>query len=160
MSVQHEHDWVQRLQVGTLELFDLEAFEKLHVNELLHDLSSAYPVRFLERHQRTKQEIGLAQRQSSSRRWPTKLMYQCLLLTTESNLMTGMAVMTYLRFRPSRQQEGMFELTSGAGFSVYHDPDGWRIKLLQESTVSLKRKSLIERGWLLLNGNGQGRSSN
>jgi hypothetical protein len=152
MSTQHVHDWVQRLQVGTLELFDLEAFEKLRVDELLHDLGPAYPVRFLERQQRSKREVGLAQRQRSGR---TKRMYQCLLLTTESNRMTGMAVMTFLRFRPSPQQQGMYDLTSGAGFSLYHDPDGWRIKLLQERTVSLRRKSLMERGWLFLNGNGK-----
>ncbi len=154
MSTHQIHDWAQRLQVGTLELFDLKAFEKVHVDELLQELAPAYPVRFLARHHRSKQEIGLAQKQSSSRRWPTKLLYQCLLLTTESNLMTGMAVMTYLRFRRSRQEEKMFELTSGAGFSVYHDPDGWRIKLLHECTVSLTPKTLRERGWLLLNGNG------
>jgi hypothetical protein len=155
MSTPHNQDWVQRLQVGTLELFDLEAFEKLQVEELLDELSTAYPVRFLERRQRSKQEIGLAQRQSSSNRWPTKILYQCLLLTTESNRMTGMAVMTRLRFRSSRQQDETFELTSGAGFSVYHDPDGWRIKLLQERTTSLSRKTLRERGWMLLNGNGR-----
>ncbi len=158
MSAQQKQNWVQRLQVGTLELFDLEAFEKLHVEDLIHELSSTYPVRFLEQHHGTKQEIGVAQGQSSSKRWPTKLLHQCLLLTVESGLMTGMAVLTHLRFRPSQQQRGIFELTSGAGFSVYHDPDGWRIKLLRERTVSLTRKTMKERSWLLLNRNGPARS--
>src|SRR5260370_4793240 len=105
MSAQHMQDWVQRLQVGTLELFDLDAFEKVQVDELLQELAPAYPVRFLARHHGPKQEIGLAQRQSGSKRWPTKHLYQCLLLTTESKLMTGMAVMTNLRLPPSRQKQ-------------------------------------------------------
>jgi hypothetical protein len=158
MSTQQIQDWVQRLQVGTLELFDLEVFEKLQIEDLTHELGSAYPLRFLQRRQKTKQEIGLAQSQSSSKRWPTKLLRQCLLFTSESGLMTAMAAMTQLRFRPSQRQEGIFELTSGAGFSVYHDPDGWRIKLLQERTVSLPRKTLREKGWLLLDGNGTAQS--
>jgi hypothetical protein len=111
----------------------------------------------LEQHRGAKQEIGLAQGQSSSKRSPVKLLHQCLLLTTESGLMTAMAIMTHLRFRPSQQKNGLFELTCGAGFSVYHDPDGWRIKLLQERTVSLTRKTLKERGWLLPNGKGTAR---
>ena len=156
MSTQQKQDWVQRLQVGTFELFDLEAFEKLQIEELTRELGTAYPLSFLKRQQRTKQEIGLAQSQSTSKRWPSKLLRQCLLFTSESGRMTAMAVMTHIRFRPS--QRGIFELTSGAGFSVYHDPDGWRIKLLQERAVSLTRKSLRERGWLLLNGERKVRS--
>jgi hypothetical protein len=158
MSIQQTRDWVQRLQAGTLELFDLEAFENLRIDDLTRELGSAFPLRFLQRRRGTKQEIGLAQNQSSSRRWPTILLRQCLLFTSESGLMTAMAAMTQLRFRPSQQQEGTFELASGAGFSVYHDPDGWRIKLLQERTVSLTRKTLRDRGWLFLNGNGTARS--
>jgi hypothetical protein len=156
MSTQQIQDWAQRLQVGTLELFDLEAFEKLQIEDLTRELGTAYPLSFLKRQQRTKQEIGLAQSQSTSKRWPSKLLHQCLLFTSELGRMTAMAVMTHIRFRPS--QQGTFELTSGAGFSVYHDPDGWRIKLLQERTVSLTRKNLRERGWLLLNGEGTARS--
>ena len=156
MAIQQTQDWVQRLQAGTLKLFDLEAFEKLQIEDLTRELGSVYPLRFLKRQHRAKQEIGLAQSQSSSKRWPSKLLHQCLLFTCESGRMTAMAVMTHIRFRPS--QQGIFELTSGAGFSVYHDPDGWRIKLLQQRTVSLTRKNLRERGWLLLNGKGKARS--
>ena len=158
MSTQQIQDWAQRLQVGTLELFDLEAFEKLQIEDLTRELGSVYPLRFLKRQHRAKQEIGLAQSQSSSKRWPSKLLHQCLLFTSESGRMTAMAVMTHIRFRFRPSQQGIFELTSGAGFSVYHDPDGWRIKLLQQRTVSLTRKNLRERGWLLLNGKGKARS--
>jgi hypothetical protein len=134
MSTDQAHDWVQHLQAATFELFDLEAFEKLPIEDLAHRLSAAYPIRFLKRHRRTKQEVGLAQSERSSRRSPTKVLKQCLLLTSESGLMTAMAVMTEIRFRPSRQLAGTLELTTGAGFSVYHDPDGWRVKLLHART--------------------------
>ena len=159
MSAQQIEDWVQRLRVGTLELFDLEDFEKLQIEDLSHKLSAAYPLHFLERRQRAKQEIGLAQSQTKSRRWSSRLLHQCLLLTSESGLMTAMSVMTQIHFRPSQEQEGVFDLTSGAGFSVYHDPDGWRIKLLHQRTVSLTQESLSRRGWLPLNGIGSARSN-
>jgi hypothetical protein len=60
-----------------------------------------------------------------------------------------MAVRTHIRFRPSRERASEFELASGAGFSVYHDPDGWRIKFVQEHTVSLTEGALHTRGWIL-----------
>jgi hypothetical protein len=141
--------WAERLRVGTLELFDLESFAKLKIDELARELEVAYPVRFLESHRGNKQEIGLAQRQTRSRRWPTQLLHQCLLFTSESGSMTAMAVMTRIRFRPSQEERGGIELTSGAGFNVYHDPDGWRIKLLQQRTVVLNEDTLRARGWLL-----------
>jgi hypothetical protein len=149
MSTQQISDWVQRLRVGTLELFDLKAFEKMRIADLARQLRAVYPVRFLERDHRTKKEIGLVQSVTRSNRWVTLLLHRCLLLTSEHEQMTAMAVMTHIRFRPSRQGDARFELTSGAGFSVYHDPDGWRIKLLQERTVSLTEGALHTRGWIL-----------
>jgi hypothetical protein len=149
MSTRQINDWVQRLQAGTLELFDLKAFEKLQIAELAHELSDAYPVRFLERRHRTKKEVGLAQSVTRSNRWVTLLLHHCLLLTSELEHMTAMAVMAHIRIRPSRQGEAKLEITSGGGFSVYHDPDGWRIKLLKEHTVSLTAENMQIRGWIL-----------
>ena len=158
MSTEQTQDWVHRLQAGMLELFDLKNFENLRIDDLAHELSGVYRVRFLESHKGGKQEIGLAQDQSGSKRWPTRQLNQCLLLTSEGQVMTGMAVMTHIRLRPARKKEGMLELSSGGGYSVYHDLDGWRIKLLQERTVSLTPKSLTKRGWLLMNGVESARS--
>jgi hypothetical protein len=152
------HDWVQRLQGGTLDLFDLEAFEKLKIEDLTRELSAVFPVRFLERRHGHKEEIGVAQRVTKSKRWATRSLHQCLLVTSEAGSMTGMAVITEIRLRPSQQEQGSFELISGAGFNVYHDPDGWRIKLLHQRTVVLRQEALRARGWLLLNGNGTGGS--
>ncbi len=149
MSTRQIQAWVDRLQVGTLELFDLKAFEKLRIEDLSRQLRAAYPVPFLQRQHRNKQEIGLAKSLRRSNRWVTRLLLQCLVLTSELGRMTTMAVMTQIRFRPSRREQGAFELTSGAGFNVYRDPDGWRIKLLHERTVSLTAETLKARGWLL-----------
>jgi hypothetical protein len=68
MSTRQTSDWVQRMRAGTLELFDLKAFEKLQIADLSDQLCAAYPVRFLERHHRTKKEIGLAQSLTRSNR--------------------------------------------------------------------------------------------
>jgi hypothetical protein len=141
--------WVRRLQVGTFELSDLQAFEKLCICDMVQELAQSHPVRFLDRSHGNKREIGVAQGLRRSNRWTTGRLVDCLLFTSEFELLTTIARMTNLRFRPSRQSPGIMELISGAGFSVYHDPDGWRIKLLHERTVPLKTKTLKERGWLL-----------
>jgi len=60
--------------------------------------------------------------------------------------------MSLLRVRTPRGEDEPVELSSGAGFSLYRDPDGWKIKLLDEKTVSLSRKVLQDRGWQLERG--------
>lgn len=149
MSSSQTTDWVHRLEVGTLDLFDLKTFENLRIEELVRELGESYPVRFLDRSSGHRREIGLARKTRRSNRWDSRLLLGCLLLTSESDLMTTLAAMTRLRFRPVRPTPGVFELTSGAGFSLYHNPDGWRIKLLKERTVSLGVQTLREKGWLL-----------
>ncbi|MCI0637636.1 MAG: hypothetical protein L0Y72_08275 [Gemmataceae bacterium] len=148
MQSNQTKDWVQRLQAGTLELFDLNNFEKLRIEDLVRDLAKSFPVRFLNRLLGRKQEIGLAQNARHSNRWGSRLFVNCLLLTSESERITSVAAITFLRFRPSPQAPGMFSLTSGAGFSVYHDPDGWRIKLMHERTIALRESTLRDKGWV------------
>jgi hypothetical protein len=134
------------------------------VEEILARLRPSHPVPFLNRHLGQKTEFGLAR--GKARRydyrpklhWPRKSKQpaklfrdefkDCLLLTAESGWLTTLATMTSLRFRPSRRDPAQFELSCGAGLSLYRDPDGWKIKLLEERTVSLAERSLRARGWL------------
>jgi hypothetical protein len=60
----HNHPQIRQ----KTQLFDLKAFEKLQIADLSDQLCAAYPVRFLERHHRTKKEIGLAQSLTRSNR--------------------------------------------------------------------------------------------
>ena len=165
MSPVQADDWVQRFQAGTLDVADLEALEKMPVEEILAKLRSSHPVPFLSRSLGQETECGLARKKvrrydyhpkvqwSGPSAQPAKLfrddLKDCLLVTGESGWLTTLAAMTSLRFRPSRRDPAQFELTCGAGLSLYRDPDGWKIKLLEVRTVSLTRKSLQERGWLL-----------
>jgi hypothetical protein len=135
--------WVQRIKSGTLNVADLADLTDLDAEEVVDRLSELYPVRFLEGSQRNKREVGLAQ----VRRRQKYL--HCLLLTTESDRLTSLAAMTCLRVRRLPGPPDNWELTCGAGFNLYHDPDGWRLKLLEERTISLSDETLRKRGWSL-----------
>jgi hypothetical protein len=143
-------DWVERLKFGTLDVSDLRLIEALRLPNILERLSGSYPIRFLFRQQRTKQEIGLARTHRVVRRQAgtTHTFQDCLLLTSESDQITTLAAMPLLRVRVRRSSEGI-DLDCGAGFSLYRDPDGWKIKLLEERTIRLSRQALSVRGWRL-----------
>jgi len=155
-------EWVQRLNAVTLDLSDLKMIEEVRLPDVLDEISASFPVAFLNRGQRGKREIGLAQarrrhvtpaRRHSSRtplrkRTATTDTFQhCLFLTSESDHLTTLAAMNLLRVRTPHGDDEPVELSSGAGFSLYRDPDGWKIKLLEERTISLSRKALHEHGW-------------
>jgi hypothetical protein len=71
------------------------------------------------------------------------------LLTSESDRITTLAAMPLLRARVPRDRDEPIQLSCGAGFSLYADPDGWKLKLLEERTITLSRQALQERGWRL-----------
>jgi hypothetical protein len=135
--------WAQRIKSGTLNVSDLEDLAQLNAEDVVDDLSRLYPERFLDGHQRSKREIGLAQ----SRRRQKYL--HCLLLTSEGSRITSLAAMTRLRVRRLPGSPDRWEVACGAGFNLYHDPDGWRLKLLEERTISLSEETLCKRGWTL-----------
>ena len=135
--------WIQRIKSGTLNVADLDDLADLDAAEVVDRLSDLYPVRFLEGSRRDKREIGLAQVQQRQK------YLHCLLLTTEGDRLTSLAAMTCLRVRRLPGSPDRRELTCGAGFNLYHDPDGWRLKLLEERTISLSDDALRKRGWSL-----------
>jgi hypothetical protein len=157
-------EWVERLKEGTLDLTDLKSLEGIPPADVVAQITAFFPVKFLDRTQRNKRELGLAQvhrRRIPGPRKPnsrtplrkqtaaTDAFHRCVLLTCESDHLTTLAVMTLLRTRSPRAEEEPIALSSGAGFSLYHDPDGWKIKLLEEKTITLSRQSLHARGWQL-----------
>jgi hypothetical protein len=164
MTAAQVDEWAERLKAGTLNLTDLGTAEGIHGSDIVNRLRSLFPIHFFERRQRSKWEVGLAQTRrrhatvgrASSSRTPlekrtatTDTFHHCLFLTSESERLTTVAVMSLLRVRTPRGENELVELISGAGFSLYRDPDGWKIKLLQERSISLNRKALQERGWRL-----------
>ena len=129
------------LRSGVIETSDLAWLEQLPSEEVLGELSPQFPVKFLESRGKDKWEIGLAQ---SCRR---RNFQQCLLLTSERGRVTTLGMMTFVRVRQSRGSSGVYEFSSGGGFSLYRDPDGWKLKLLNEQTVKLPKEMLQKRGW-------------
>lgn len=135
--------WVQRIKSGTLNVSDLDDLTDLDAEEVVDRLSELYPVRFFEGSRRKKREIGLAQVRQRQK------YLHCLLLTTEADRLTSLAAMTCLRVRRLPGSADHWELRCGAGFNLYHDPDGWRLKLLEERTITLSQEMLRKRGWSL-----------
>jgi hypothetical protein len=158
MTAVHVDEWVERLKAGTLDVTDLGTVERLHMAEAVDRLQTLFPVQFLERRQRSKWEVGLAQSHrrhtrtaqsaAGSGKAVTETFRHCLFLTGEAERLTTVAAMGLLRARIPSGHERV-ELTSGAGFSLYRDPDGWKIKLLEERTVALDRANVQHRGWRL-----------
>jgi hypothetical protein len=134
---------VQRIKSGTLTVADLDDLTDLDTEEVVDRLSEWCPVRFLEGRQRNKREVGLAQARQRQK------YLHCLLLTTEADRLTSLAAMTCLRVRRLPGSADSWQLTCGAGFNLYHDPDGWRLKLLEERTILLSDETLRKRGWSL-----------
>lgn len=143
MITAESETWVQRIKSGTLNVSDLESLSRVDADFVVDDLSRLYPVRFLEGSQRTKREVGLAQLRHRQK------YLHCLLLTSEAGRVTSLAALTCLRARRLPGSADSWELTCGAGFNLYHDPDGWRLKLLEERTISLSEETLRRRGWSL-----------
>jgi hypothetical protein len=143
MITTRSETWVQRIKSGTLNVSDLESLTHLNADDVVDDLSRFYPVRFLEGCQRSKREVGLAQSRQRQK------YFHCLLLTSEGGQVTSLAAMTCLRVRRLPSSPDSWEVTCGAGFNLYLDPDGWRLKLLEERTISLSEETLRKRGWSL-----------
>jgi hypothetical protein len=156
-----------------LDLSDFRALEEVRLGDLLAGLTELFPVRLLARQQRAKRETGLARSHRRRRLAPRKARSRararpadsvtdtfehCLFLTGESEHLTTLAVMSQLRARTPGGRDEAVQLSCGAGFSLYRVPDGWKIKLLEERTISLSRQALHERGWRLDFGAEKGKS--
>src|ERR1700730_6770071 len=139
MTNSTSQDWKQELKTGVLEVTDLETISKMTCQSFLAELQPSFPIRFLEGHTQNKTEIGLAQKRRARR------YLRCIVLTFEFDRLTSLASMTYLRFRRSARQPKARELASGAGFNLFRDLDGWKIKLLEERKITLPDTSLRKR---------------
>ncbi|GEM_PF-6170454 len=154
MSTAQAISWVDKIKTGAVDLSDLESLDNVALEEVVEQLRPAFPVCFLDRRLRDKREIGLAQkwRSYASKQGPaqsSQVFRNCRLLTCETGNLTTVTTMTFLRVRPSSQKPESLELDSGAGYSLYRDPDGWKIKLMEERTVHLPVPLLKKHGWLI-----------
>ena len=143
MTVAQIDSVLEKLKAGVIEASDLEWLEHLTSREVLAELSGQYPIKFLERRRPKKWEVGLAQNRRRN------MYHHCLLLTSEADRLTTLAMLTLVRIRPPRKPASGYEISCGGGFSLYRDPNGWKLKLLHEQTISLSRTSLESRGWLV-----------
>ncbi len=151
---------LRHLKAGHLDASDTEALEQIQADTLVRQLATAFRFRLQERRLRDKWEVGLARRRSVELTAlhlktssfvtfiPVSVFRQCLLMSSERNVVTGLALTAYLRLTPVlKKQSKVYALTSGPGFNLYKAPDGWAMKPMQKRTVQLTEDFLRARGW-------------
>ena len=131
------------LKCGVIGASDLHWLEEFESDRVDSELATQFPVIFLQSRRPGKWEVGRAQ----SRHGNT--FRHCVLLTSEAGRITTLARMTSLRVRPPGGTRNHYEIKVGAGYSLYRDPDGWKVKLLEERTTSLPKSLIEKRGWKL-----------
>ena len=136
MTTAQMNTWVDKVKTGTVDLSDLRLLARVDLDEVAEQLGQDFPIRFLDWRIRDKREIGLAQRLRSylprqRAMAPSQVFRNCRLLTWEAGNLTTVTTMTSLRVRAASRNASSLELDSGAGYSLYRDPDGWKIKLIE-----------------------------
>jgi len=152
MTTQQLDRWAERLASGEVELANIERISPVPFEQLLTRIASEFPYRMLDRRLRRRREIGVAKshRQNvSGGRGGTVTHHfaNCLLLNSESGVLTGLTIMSKIRCRRTTNQN--FEIVSGSGLSIVHSPEGWVLAALPERTVVLDESLLSKRGWHL-----------
>jgi hypothetical protein len=150
---------LDRIKIGTPDPSDFQALEGISAHDFYADLDSVYGCRFQERQLRSKWEVGVARSLRfevtalSAKRslFPIMIMVpvfrNCLFLTSEADVITGISVATRLTVRPIRKLFRGFALAVGRGFKLDRTPDGWQLKPLGKRTVKLTDEFLQKRGW-------------
>lgn len=151
MTTVELHEWATKLEDGTLDVSDLNRLADLPLAAVLALLRKSHPYQFLHSRRKGREEIGLARgyRRRKGSSGTTQVFQDCLLLTAEAGRVTTWACLTSVKVRIPHKESDRITFVSGGGFSLYHDPDGWKIKLLQERTVQLQPETALQRGWLL-----------
>ncbi|MCS6977961.1 MAG: hypothetical protein NZM31_13270 [Gemmatales bacterium] len=152
MTTTQLEEWAAKLQAGTLDVSDLDLLAELRLPSVIDQLKESHPFRFLHRVEpRRRTEIGLARRHRRLRvgSTTTHAYRDCLMLTAEKDRITTWAYLASVKARVCDTESDPITFVSGGGFSLYHDPDGWKIKPLEERTVTLSRETARGRGWLL-----------
>lgn len=158
MSAKTIDRWVSELKHGKFMLSDIQRMGKLRTKEVLRDLALTFTRKILERSLKSQYEIGIAEFSKSeitvgpsakNGRRPAETFGNCLFLTSEAGKLTGLTLITKLRIRRSPAGKNAFEIFSGYGVSVFHDIDGWMLKIMDQKKVLLSHEGLQKRGWLL-----------
>lgn len=159
MLTAQTEDLLNRLKTGAFDQADIQALELTTAQEFLAHLESDYRFRFQERRLRDKWELGVARSlrfeltalSSKGSVFPLMIVVpiyrNCVFLTSEADVITGISVATRLTVRPIRKPTPGLALALGRGFKLDRMLDGWRLKPLGRRTVKLTDEFLQKRGW-------------
>jgi hypothetical protein len=159
MITAQAEELLDRLKTGSFQEADVQLLEGIPAHDFVAELDSDYRYRFQERRIRNKWEVGMARSlalELVARRPKGALFFgmlmvpvfrNCLFLTSESGVVSGISVATRLTVRQMRRPLQGFALALGPGFKLDHLPDGWHVKPLGKRTVKLTDEFLQERGW-------------
>ena len=159
MLTAQTEELLDRLKIGVFDPADVQFLEQTSAHEFHAHLESVYCCQFQERRLRDKWELGVARSwrfeltalSSKGSVFPLMIAVpvfrNCLFLTSEADVITGISVATRLTARPIRKPIRGLALALGRGFKLDRMPDGWRLKPLGRRTVKLTDEFLQKRGW-------------
>jgi hypothetical protein len=159
MLIAQTEELLDRLKTGTFDPAGVQYLEQTSAHDFHAHLESVYCCRFQERRLRDKWELGVARSlrfeltalSSKGSAFPIMLVVpvfrNCLFLTSEADVITGVSVATRLTVRPIRKPFRGLALALGRGFKLDRMLDGWHLKPLGRRTVKLTDEFLQKRGW-------------
>jgi hypothetical protein len=142
MATAAEKSWIRTMQAGVVDVAGLKALDRVKMDGLVRELDKTNPIRFLDRRHGDKWEIGVAESGKSDGKLTT-----CLFITAEAGQITTVAAVADIQLTPPRRGAASYVIACGAGYSLYRDPDGWKLKLLETRTVRLSKTELTKYGW-------------
>lgn len=151
---------LRHLRDGSWDQNDINYLEQTQAAEIVDELQAAFPVKFQEQSHGHKREVSLARavrnevvaRRISGAVFVVSLQVvpvyvDCVMLSIEDGLITGISRFARLRVRPVRMPVPGLALTMSRGFKLELGPDGWAMKSLVKRTTRLPESLLMARGW-------------
>jgi hypothetical protein len=158
-AAQQTEELLRHLRAGELDSAGIAYLEQLKADELVADLTAAYPFRFQERRLGRKWEVGMA-RSLEFRLVPyffpgsqfltfmvATVLQHCVMLSGEAEAVTGISATSRIVVKPIHKPFHGVALATSRGFKLDKLPDGWEVKALSKKRVKLTEDFLQQRGW-------------
>ncbi len=150
---------LSNLRKGTLDPEDTDLLEQTPANLIVNEFRPSFPITIQERRIGRKWELSIARSLRAELKLDPKpdgiiatfllvpAYIDCLMLSIDDDLLTGISRQTRLAAWAIRRPEGGLAIRSGRGFKLDRTPDGWSIKPLRRRIVKLSAEFLRSRGW-------------
>ncbi len=152
-------DVIKSLNQPNFDLSQAEALASCDRSFLVEQFGASFPVVFLERSIGQKRELGMAREIALAmvswrvpgsrfqRQWLVPLLKHCLFMSHYCENLGGLTLVSSIRVEPSRNDALEVTLRTRRGWKLDKGPDGWSLKPVPSSKVTLSEALLEARGW-------------